>query len=49
MFRSLLKRSSLVHQTVFGMNITRFAHQLQPVLSTAPANRPPHVQSTTDR
>lgn len=50
MLRSLLqKRSSLVHQALFNLNITKFAHELKPVLDSAPSNRPPHVQSTTER
>ncbi len=52
MIRSaLLKRTqaALQHKTQFELHITKFAHQLQPVLSTAPVNRPPHIQSTTER
>jgi hypothetical protein len=50
MFRYvLLSKTELVHRSLFGLNITKFAHELKPVLDTAPINRPPHVQSTTDR
>lgn len=45
----LLKRAALIQRIHYGLNITKFAHELQPVLDTAPVNRAPDVQSTTDR
>lgn len=45
----LLKKAGLLRTSRFGLNITKFSYELQPVLETAPVNRPPQIQSTTER
>ncbi len=42
----MFQSKNLLRKHVYNFALTKFSHQLTPILSTAPVNRFPHVQPT---